>query len=406
VSSTSPPTAAPFRARELARPAGALAHGYDLGLLAYRAPVGLHALLAVYFLALRVPGLAAVNVAVLGTMALALRFHVRGHVVGAYAVSVVGAAVHAAAASWFVGWDTGYHLLLVPSCLVAAFTPGLGDGVRAAAFSAALGAWIVCHAAFSGLPPQHDLPSWWTRATWYGNALGGIAFIALWGKGLVRRLEDAESRAAEEHARSEALLANILPPTISERLKRGEEVSQAFDGISVLFADLVGFTPLSAKKTPAELVGMLDRLFSEMDALAERHGVEKIKTLGDAYMAASGLPSACDFPADRMAAFALDVVALFASQPEGEDRLRVRVGIATGPVVAGVIGVRKFAYDVWGDTVNTAARMESFGMAGRVHVEEATFRALGSRWTFEERGPVEVKGKGRIPTWYLVGKAD
>ena len=405
--STVPPAEGPPRPASRAALVGqvqALQPGYELGLVAYKAPPATYAFLALCFAVLKVPELVLLNLLAILPALLAGRLHARGEMVRAIGLGLALTAVHAWVSALVVGWDAGYGFFLVPLCVFAAFSPGVPRATRSRFFFAALFSWMGGYLLLAGRPPLHELPGALLRLMHVTNTAGGLLTVALWGRGMVDRLSAAESRAATEHARSEALLSNILPGDISERLKRGEDVSQAFDCVSVVFADLVGFTPLSARKTPSELVAILDDLFSRIDALAERHGVEKIKTLGDAYMAAAGLPAACEHPAHRMAAFALDLLALFESLP-GEDRLRVRVGIATGPVVAGVIGARKFAYDAWGDTVNTAARMESHGTPGRVHVDDPTRQLLGGDYVFEDRGEVEVKGKGRLRTWFLVARA-
>jgi class 3 adenylate cyclase len=208
-------------------------------------------------------------------------------------------------------------------------------------------------------------------------------------------------------ARSEGLLLNVLPRPIAERLKRDPGViADAFDQVTVLFADVVDFTPLTERTRPERVVGLLDLIFSEFDTLAERHGLEKIKTIGDAYMVASGLPSPRADHADAMADMALDMRAAVGRLcgPLGID-LALRIGMDSGPVIAGVIGRHKFIYDLWGDTVNTASRMESHGVPGAIQVGEATRRLLDGRFEFEDRGPIEVKGKGRLHAWLLLGRA-
>jgi len=381
----------------------ALQPGYELGLVAYKAPAWTYGFLALWFAALRVPELSGVSLAAIPLALLSLRLHARGEMVRAFGLGLLTTALHAWAASFYVGWNAGYGFFLVPLCVFAAFTPGVPRATRSLFFFGAVGTWTAAYLLFSERAPAYAVDGALLRLMHVANTVGALLMVSLWGRGMVDRLSDAEARAAAEHARSEALLSNILPADVSERLKRGEEVAQSFECVSVVFADLVGFTPLSARKTPAELVAILDDLFSRIDVIADRHGVEKIKTLGDAYMAAAGLPSACEDPAHRIAAFALDLVALFESLP-GKDRLRVRVGIATGPVVAGVIGARKFAYDAWGDTVNTAARMESHGAPGRVHVDDATRQLLGAAFLFEDRGELEVKGKGKLRTWFVTAR--
>jgi class 3 adenylate cyclase len=208
-----------------------------------------------------------------------------------------------------------------------------------------------------------------------------------------RRTKELE----EEKQTSERLLLNVLPGPIAERLKAGESlIVDRFDNVSVLFADIVGFTSMSAKKAPEELVTMLNDLFSLFDKLAEQHGLEKIKTIGDAYMVVAGIPQPVADSAIAIAHMALDMI-------EGVKTydLELRVGIHTGAVVAGVIGKKKFIYDLWGDTVNTASRMESHGVPNRVHVTAATYEALRTVFTLEERGPIEIKGKGTMTTYLI-----
>ncbi len=211
-----------------------------------------------------------------------------------------------------------------------------------------------------------------------------------------------------EQARSEGLLLNILPRTIAERLKSGEQsIADGHPDVTILFADLVDFTPLSSRKTPQELVRMLNLVFSAFDRLARRHGLEKIKTIGDAYMVVGGLPEPRADSAAAVAEMALDMreemerLAVMLGEPLG-----LRIGIETGPAVAGVIGTQKFAYDVWGDAVNTASRMESQGEKNRIQLTENACRRLKDGYVCEERGTITVKGKADMKTYYLVGRRD
>jgi len=217
--------------------------------------------------------------------------------------------------------------------------------------------------------------------------------------------EVAEAALEEEHRKSESLLLNILPNAIATRLKsNAEPIADGFEEVTILFADVVGFTPMSEGLPPAVVVAFLNQLFSDFDRLAEKHGLEKIKTIGDAYMVAAGIPEPRRDHAAAIARMALDMreIAERRSTPTGQ-RLQLRIGINSGPAVAGVIGLRKFSYDLWGDTVNTAARMESHGVAGGIQVTEATRRLLETEFEFEERGVVEIKGKGAMKLSLLVG---
>ena len=206
-----------------------------------------------------------------------------------------------------------------------------------------------------------------------------------------------------EREKSERLLLNILPAPIAERLKTGSStIADRFAEATVLFSDLVGFTKISARVTAEELVSRLNELFQAFDSLAEVHGVEKIKTIGDAYMVAGGLPIPQPDHAERIANMALGMLgAIEEYNARAEEPFEIRIGIHTGPVVAGVIGSAKFAYDLWGDTVNTASRMESNSLPGRIHVSEATHDLLRARYRLESRGTIEVKGKGEMKTYFL-----
>ncbi len=242
------------------------------------------------------------------------------------------------------------------------------------------------------------------------TAFLGHTIYALSRENFLQRLRLATQTVAldEARARSDELLLNVLPPPIAERLKHGERpIADGHAEVTVLFADVCGFTPMSERLTPAELVQLLNRVFTEFDRLAARHGLEKVKTIGDAYMLAAGLPDPHPHSARAAAEMALDMrrVARAVRGPDGRP-LAMRIGLHTGPVVAGVIGLKKFAYDLWGDTVNTASRMESHGPPGSIQVSEATYRHLEGEYVFEARGLVEVKGKGRMPVYLLQARRD
>lgn len=222
----------------------------------------------------------------------------------------------------------------------------------------------------------------------------------------VRELRAQHEMLAQARARSDALLRNILPGPIAERLMRAEVIADGFEQVTVLFADIVGFTRLAAGHVPLDVVKLLDQIVSGFDRLIEQHGMEKIKTMGDAYMAAAGLPTPCADHATRAADMALDMLQFVATvRAELAISLDVRIGLHSGPVVAGIIGTKKFSYDVWGDTVNVASRMESSSVPGRIQISEVTYGLLGDRYLVEARGPIAVKGKGPVSTWFLLGRA-
>jgi adenylate cyclase len=249
-----------------------------------------------------------------------------------------------------------------------------------------------------------------SASTMFGNFIGtafastgvllAIVFYAL------REAARAEATAQRERERSDSLLANILPAEIADRLKSRTEtvIADRYDEASILFADMAGFTARTGDTTPDELVQFLNRVFSDFDRLVERHGLEKIKTTGDAYMVVSGVPRRRADHAEALARLALDIRGAAAElrDPHGRD-VPIRLGIASGPVVAGVVGTRKFFYDVWGDAVNVASRMESTGTAGQIQLSQEVYERLKDDFVLKERGFIEVKGKGQMPTWFLMG---
>ena len=215
--------------------------------------------------------------------------------------------------------------------------------------------------------------------------------------------EAARLRIIAERNRADELLLNILPPAIAPRLIRGETtIADTFADVSVLFADLVGFTKLSGTMESARLVELLNEVFTEFDRCAQRHGLEKIKTIGDAYMVVAGLPEPVADHAARAVRMAIDMQrAVSGIARRTAHDLQLRVGLHAGPVTAGVIGDIKFAYDLWGDTVNVASRMESLGRPGRIHVSRAIVDRLQGEFAFTERRELEVKGKGAMETWFV-----
>ena len=230
-----------------------------------------------------------------------------------------------------------------------------------------------------------------------------FGFINLYGTEITATLE-----LEEAHKANELLLLNILPASIADRLKKGEGlIADRFEDMSVLFADVVGFTQISRNMSPSDLVEMLNHVFSLFDRVAERLALEKIKTIGDAYMVAGGLGTDGQGDAERLADMGLEMLELLAKYREetGTD-LRIRIGMHTGPAVAGVVGLKKFIYDIWGETVNTASRMESHGVPNRIQVLESTTEKLAGSHIFEERGKVDVKGIGMLNTYFLTGRRD
>jgi adenylate cyclase len=325
-----------------------------------------------------------------------------------------------------------FQLLLVTQCLDILLAPTAGQmfvggflpsgGVALWAILAPLGALVFLEmrrairwfAAFvlvfllTGVAGElfftnADFPIWFPSTMLALNIVGAgaIAFTLL--ASFAKQRNEALAALRAEQERSDLLLMNILPSAIADRLKSAHQtIADHFDAASILFADVVDFTPFAQRLAPAEVVGILDQLFSHFDTLVERHGLEKIKTIGDAYMAAAGVPDPSPDHARRAALLALDMREAIATSAVGDGSgLELRIGINSGPVVAGVIGSKRFLYDLWGDAVNTASRMESQSTPGEIQITRATYELLKDEFTCRRRGRIEVKGKGQMETWYL-----
>jgi adenylate cyclase len=272
-------------------------------------------------------------------------------------------------------------------------------------FAAFLGL-VAVSAAIDGLlpTPANELPSWLVVTFFALNILGPSVTTFALLEHFVHSRDRAYRLLTEEQERSEKLLLSIFPRAVAERLKISQGViAERSDEVSVLFADIAGFTPAAERLPAEEVVVLLDEIFSAFDELVARHGLEKIKTIGDGYLVAAGIPTPRADHAEATARLALAMRQALVDLPAAAG-LSLRVGIDSGPVVAGVIGRSKFGYDLWGDTVNTASRMESHAPPGAIQVTERFHRRLAERFVFERRPSVAVKGKGEMTTYLLLGE--
>jgi guanylate cyclase len=246
-----------------------------------------------------------------------------------------------------------------------------------------------------------QLPRWFSTTMLAMNVVVGGAVVFTLLAVFARQRQDAQDRA-------ETLLLNILPRSIADKLKANPRtIADSFTSASILFADVADFTPKAERLAPTRVVEMLDQLFGHFDDLADEYEVEKIKTLGDCYMAAAGIPTPRADHARTLALMALDMLeAVRERGAMGSLGFELRIGINSGPVVAGVIGRKRFLYDLWGDAVNTAGRMQTEGTPGRIQITRATYELLKDEFLCESRGRVQVKGKGEMETWYLVGRRE
>ena len=363
--------------------------GYAIIIAALQLPLLARGLPLSWAVAVALPAINATNLLLL---ARSKRFD-RYVVVLAGSILVVGVVVEVALGGLNGSSAAIVFAYLAPVLALLALGPKPATGWFIAFLAVLVGVILLDPILSSRIEPQ-PYP---LRLLWYFANLAvplGFTFALL-------RYTDLRRRAAE--ARSEELLTNAIPASISARLKHGESrIAETYPATTVLFADLEGFTPWARETDPERVVDFLDDLFSRFDALAARHGVEKIKTIGDAYMAVAGAPEPNADHAATAVALARDMLAVVAeARQRSSVPLALRVGLASGPVVGGIIGQRRILFDLWGDTVNTADRMQSGGLPDRIQVAPSTHDLLRDRYAFEEREPIDVKGLGSMTT-YLV----
>ena len=309
--------------------------------------------------------------------------------------------------TWNVGTGSGLQFYYLAAASILIVVLGV-ERIVLAGVLAAVGVLLAVILEVT-VPDDTGLQPHWTITIGFVTSVVSasvMAFATVWYA--LREIARAESAMEMEYDRSETLLANILPASIAARLKdpaRDMMIADRYDDASILFTDIAGFTERAAETTPCDLVAFLDRLYTEFDLLVDQHGLEKIKTSGDSYMVVAGVPEPRPDHPQALAGLALDMAAMVAGLTDPEGRaVPVRMGLAAGPVVAGVVGSRRFFYDVWGDAVNVASRMETTDQAGRIQVPQALYERLKDDFVLEERGDIAVKGKGMMHTWYLVGR--
>lgn len=369
---------------------------------------GIHVGLLALFAGLGVWQMAAYNVVSIALFALAYVVALRERIQLAALIVFSEVLLHQVLAVHFIGWGSGFQYYVLA---IAPLELMLGIRSRTAqvvAIAVALAVFLALVAGYHESPPVYAIDPGLLRALEIANVVTAFALPITFAWLMRRGLEAAEAGLAEARLRSEALLHRVLPPSIVGRLREGNgSLAEAVDDASIMFADLVGFTPFAERTPPREVLAVLDGIFAAFDELTLARGLEKIKTLGDSYMVASGAPSPRPDHAVALADLALAMLTELerhaARVPGG---LRMRIGIHSGAMIAGVIGRSKFAYDLWGDTVNTAARMESHGEPGRIQISEATARLVDGPMRLAERGVIEVKGKGPMRTFWLLGRAD
>lgn len=307
-----------------------------------------------------------------------------------------------------IGTNAGLHQFLLVVAAFIIIVMGY-EHIVLATVMVIIGTALVIALNFLAPAIAGSQPIWAIDTAFVLTAITASTILLIGVAYALRQIDRAEENMEREHDRSEALLANMLPTQVADRLKNlpATTIADQFDDASVLFADIADYTERASQTTPVDLVDFLNRLYTKIDGLVEKHGLEKIKTTGDCYMVVSGVPESRPDHLEALARFALELTSAVDGMTDNAGQaVSLRVGLASGPVVAGVIGTRRFFYDVWGDAVNVASRMESTGLPGRIQVPQAVYERLKAEFVLAERGEVQVKGKGPMRSWFLTRTQD
>lgn len=317
------------------------------------------------------------------------------------------AVIHQIYAAFLLGASLKFQYFLVLVAMMPFLVSVINNLSKIILLFACVGAFLFIDQVIGNNYVQIELSKVWSDYFIYSNTIMTLLFLGVIGLYFSTAAIESERIIVKEREKSDRLLLNILPASIANRLKNKESVIvDKFDSVSILFADIVGFTQLSERLSPEELIVHLNDIFSNFDKLAEQHGLEKIKTIGDAYMISAGIPEKDPNHAKKLALFALDIKQYMERRTQQSDeKLQIRIGIHSGPAVAGVIGIKKFSYDIWGDTVNVASRMESHGVPSRIHVSENFYAKTSKLFEYQKCDPIEIKGKGLMQTYFLIGIA-
>ena len=308
---------------------------------------------------------------------------------------------HAGLAIYFLGWDAGFQYFIFAVVVGAFFFKHRKISMYFASFS--ILNYLVLFFLFAARTPPFDASE--AIINFFHVSIGSsvLLMLFLFASVFSRAVNETEALLKIQYDRAESLLRNILPLTVAERLKEKQElIADGFAQVSILFADIQNFTEFSDSLKPDDLVYFLNNYFSMFDDLLEPHGMEKIKTIGDAYMVACGCPDHCHNHAENTVGFAMAMLsATRAFNRNHNMNFSLRIGINSGPVIAGIIGKKKYVYDLWGDTVNVASRMETSGAPGKIHVTENTYQLIKDEYSVTKRDPIQIKGKGLMQTYFI-----
>lgn len=381
---------------------------FFIGRIAFGTAAVLHSFLLLYFYLNEIYSLSVFNLFSIFLYMFCLYLVNEQRYSESMAVAMVEMLCHQMITVIWIGWRSGFQYQIILALLLPFLIKnGLGF-LKALLLFVGILSWISLDHNFHDAEPLINLP-WRVQVVFnWANVAVLLFSLILWSYVFNREVKVFEDQLEEEHGKSQDLLLNILPESIALRLKNGSRsIADEFENTTVLFSDFVGFTELAEKMKPEKLVDMLNSVFSLFDDLTDKYGLEKIKTIGDSYMVAAGIPDHRENHAEVIANFALDMLlALNAFNKRNGHTLVIRVGINSGRVVAGVIGKKKFIYDLWGDTVNIASRMESHGVPGEIQVSHATFKKLDKNFRLSPRGAIKIKGKGEMMTYILKGRKE
>lgn len=362
-----------------------------------------HTLLLVVFYLLSLPILSLYNGISILTFVVALYLNEKRHFYAAMTLAYIEITIHQVFVTYMIGWETGFHIFLIFNMMLPLLTQRGHVLWKSIIMGSSFIAYFYLLINLRTNQPISPLPMSIESTFAIFNKLSFIFILLLIAEGFNRTVLRYEDKLSKEINYANSLLLNILPRSVVKKVGRQSgAIAQGYDSVSVLFADIVGFTSFAEKISPDRLVELLDKLFTRFDLLVEEYHCEKIKTIGDAYMVSAGVPVKRKDHAECCVKFAkamLDEVVQF--NEEEKTNLSIRIGIHSGPIVAGVIGEKKFSYDLWGDTVNTASRMESSGLPGEIQISPSTKELLGNNIYLKERGEISIKGKGAVKT-YLV----
>lgn len=328
----------------------------------------------------------------------------RGYYYAGFVLACLEVFTHSSLCIYFLGWESGFHYLIFASTACVYLAPPGQYMFKFLVFSSNSLGYVYLH--YWAHTNNHMIMYRPAVVYWFSiaNILTLFFVLAIWGFAYSVAATRVEEALDYEHQRSEKLLYNVLPAEIAKKLKVfGGTIADMYPSASVMFIDLVNFSELAKRLGPVKLVDILNDIFSQIDDVVERHGLEKIKTIGDSYMVSAGVPNLRHDHAVAMAEMALDVMETFKHiMLDNGEKIQIRIGISSGEVIAGVIGKKRFIYDLWGDSVNMASRMEATGQPGKIQVSETTYRHLVNHYVMEKRDAIYVKGKGLITTYFLL----